>query len=57
LIITYETFTDIAHVFIDGTNLSHTMSDHTSAECLGWQKGVIEFAKALDEGYILAEKP
>lgn len=44
----YESFTDIAEDFKDGSHGTHMYSDHTYEECFPWQHGVMEFAKFLD---------
>ena len=45
---TYEKFSEIADAFVNGDSWPHKLSDHEDAECLGWQKGVRQFAKWLD---------
>lgn len=45
---TYETFTEIAEDFTDGSSTTHVLSEHSPEECIGWQHGVSEFAKFLD---------
>ncbi len=43
-------FAKLAEAFVDGDNLTHRLSGHTEAECLGWQKGAKEFAAWIDAG-------
>jgi hypothetical protein len=57
VIIIYESFGELADLVVDGEKLPHMMSDHTVEECLGWQKGVKEFARWLDDaGYKVITK-
>lgn len=53
----YESFSEFADDFVNGENRAHRCSDHTPDECYGWQKGVKEFAKWLDDagGKLLCE--
>lgn len=50
--VTFDSFEEIAHGVIYGKSIFHGLSDHTGKDCIPWQKGVLEFAKYLDEkGY------
>jgi hypothetical protein len=54
----YENFSEIAVDFTDGYSWTHRLSNHSDAECLGWQDGVLEFAKFLDtSGVKIIENP
>ena len=54
----YESFSEIASDFCDGDSWTHSLSDHTSDDCLAWQHGVYEFAKFLDgAGIKLVQSP
>jgi hypothetical protein len=53
----YESFQEIADDFCHGDGFAHRGSDHTPAECIGWQNGIREFARWLDDagGRLLCE--
>jgi hypothetical protein len=44
----YENFAEVAEDFTRGESITHRLSGHPSEECIGWQKGVAEFAAWLD---------